>query len=141
MKTLIWVLFAVLVLGWTGLAAVSVQLTDWLFAAMASGQAGQAVGGVVGAAGGLANWPVPAWLALWVSPEMIEGLQASWTAMLAWLSAIAPSAAGLSGLVSALVWVFWGLGALTLLGIAVLLHWLVGRMAGTSKAGPARLGA
>ena len=133
MKTLIWVLFAVLMLGWTGLAAVSVQLTEWLFAAMASGQAGEVVGGV---AGGVANWPVPAWLAVWVSPELIESLQTSWAGMLGWLSAVMPSVAGLSGLVSVLVWLFWGLGALTLLAIALLLHWLAGRMADKPKALP-----
>jgi len=138
MKPLIWALFAVLVLGWTGLAAVSVQLTEWLFGAMASGEAGAVTGQV---AGTLANWPIPAWLAPWVSPEMIQALQASWVEMLGWLSAIMPSMAGLSGLVSVLVWVFWGLGALTLLAIAVLLHWLVGRMAGAPKATALRQGA
>ena len=39
MKAMIWVAFVLLAGLWTGLVALTVQVTDWLLAAMASGQA------------------------------------------------------------------------------------------------------
>ena len=120
MRALIWGLFAVLILGWTGMAWVSVELTQWVLAAIGSGDAAQAAQSV-------ASWPVPGWLSLWVTPELIRLVQAMWVDVMGWVGAILPSMEGLSGLVSVLVWVLWGVGALLLLGLAVLLHWLAGR--------------
>lgn len=121
MRALIWGLFAVLILGWTAMAWVSVELTQWVLAALASGDASQTAQAV-------AQWPVPAWLSLWVSPEWIQQVQAFWVDMVGWLSALLPSMEGLSGVVGVLVWVLWALGAVLLLGLALVLHWTVGRM-------------
>ncbi len=120
MRALIWGLFAVLILGWTGMAWVSVELTQWVFTAIGSGDAAQAAQTV-------ATWPVPAWLSLWVTPELIRLVQAMWVDVVGWAAAILPSMEGLSGLVSVLVWVFWAFGALLLLGLAFMLHWMTGR--------------
>ncbi|MEN9886872.1 MAG: hypothetical protein RL758_1450 [Pseudomonadota bacterium] len=120
MRALIWGLFAVLILGWTGMAWVSVELTQWVFTAIGSGDAAQAAQTV-------ATWPVPAWLSLWVTPELIRLVQAMWVDVVGWAAAILPSMEGLSGLVSVLVWVFWAFGALLLLGLAFVLHWMIGR--------------
>ncbi len=122
MKALIWGLFAVLLLGWSGMAWVSAELVGWLGSAVGALPAGQA-------AQTLGDWPVPAWVALWVSPEVIQGLQAAWLEIAGWLGALLPSAEGVSGVVIAVVWIGWGLGALTLLTVAGLAHWLVGRLA------------
>ena len=119
MKALIWGLFAVLLLGWSGMAWVSAELAAWLVTAVGSAPAGQATQAI-------GNWPVPAWVALWISPEVIQGLQAAWLDITGWLGAWLPSADSLSGVITALVWVGWGLGAVTLLVVAGVAHWLAG---------------
>lgn len=120
MKTAIWAVFALLALCWTGMAAVSVQLTDWLLATLATDAAGAAVSAS-------AAWPVPAWLALWIDPQAIEALQAAWADAVRWLGAVLPSAGGLAGWLSAAIWVVWGLGIAGLLALAGVLHWLAGK--------------
>ena len=130
MKSLIWGVFIVILLGWTGTAWVSAELAQWILSAVGT----QANGEVVQAIG---NWPVPAWLAFWVSPELIQSLQAAWLDITGWIAPWLPSADGLSGVLTALVWVAWGLGAFTLLAIAVVLHWLAGKAA-LAKMRPSR---
>lgn len=120
MKTLIWAVFALLALCWTGMAAVSVQITDWLLATVATDAAGAVVSGT-------AAWPVPAWLAVWVDPQAVEALQLAWADAVKWLGAVLPSAGGLAGWVSAAVWIVWGFGLIALLALAGVLHWLVGK--------------
>ena len=56
MKPLIWGVFGLLALCWTGLAAASVQITEWMLTAIAAGQ-------VTDAANAAGQWPVPAWAA------------------------------------------------------------------------------
>jgi hypothetical protein len=125
MKALIWGLFAVLLLGWTGLAWVSAELAAWLLTAVGTSQAGDA-------AQAIGNWPMPEWVALWIAPEVIQSLQAAWLDITGWLTALLPSVGSLSGVVTALVWIGWGLGAVTLLIIAGVAHWLAGK-AGSVK--------
>ncbi len=121
MRALIWSLFFVLILGWTAMAWVSVELTQWVLAALGTGGASQAAQAV-------AQSPVPAWLSLWVTPELIRLVQAVGMDIVGWMSALLPSMEGLTGVVSALVWVLWALGAALLLGLALVLHWATGRM-------------
>lgn len=119
MKILIWSVFGVLMLGWSGMAWISAELAGWLVQVAASAPAGQA-------AQDMAQWPVPAWVALWIAPEMIEALQATWLGALEWIGAWLPSAESLSGVINVLAWGIWGVGVLCLLAIAGLAHWLVG---------------
>lgn len=126
MRAIVWGVFALLAAGWTGLVAVSVQITEWLLGMAASGQ----VGDVATAAG---QWPVPAWLALWVDPAWVQALQAAWLGTVQWLGQVLPSGDGLMGWIAPLLWTGWALGLLCLLVPAVALHWLAGRF-GTSSA-------
>lgn len=121
MKTLIWAVFALLALLWTGLAALSAGLAQWLIGAVSSGDATQA-------ATTIGQWPVPAWAALWIDPAWIQGLQLMWLDLVQWLSAVLPSIDGLGGWISALVWIGWGIGLITLLVVCGGLHWLSGRV-------------
>jgi len=121
MKALIWSLFVLLAGLWTGLVALTVQVTDWVLAAMASGQ----VGDIAGAVGDI---PVPAWLALWVDTAWLQAVQAALVDMVQWVTQWLPSAAGLLGWIAPLMWVVWGLVMLILLVSALLGHWLVGRL-------------
>jgi len=129
MKTLIWSLTALLAAAWTGLVALTHQLAGWLLGAMDAGaltQAGGAVGG----------WSVPAapaWLAPWVDTAELAALQALAADGVQWLGAVLPSGDALMAWMGLLLWVGWGFGLLTLLAVAGLLHWLVGRFAGPTR--------
>jgi len=121
MKAMIWIAFALLAGLWTGLVALTAQVTDWLLAAMVSGQATD----LATAAG---QWTVPAWLALWVDTAWLQGLQAAWVDVVQWLGQVMPSADGLMGWITPLLWTGWALVMLLLLVCAVAGHWLVGRL-------------
>lgn len=122
MKALIWGIFGLLAICWTGLAAASVQITEWLLSALASGQA-------TSAATASGEWPVPAWLAMWIDPAWLKTMQTAWLGLVQWLGQVLPITAGsLQGWISPLVWTAWALGMLCLLVPAIALHWLAGRL-------------
>lgn len=121
MKPLIWGIFALLALCWTGLAAASVEMTEWLLARVASGQ-------VTEAATAAGQWPVPEWLALWIDPRWVTTMQSAWLGLVQWLGQALPSASGLTGWVTPLLWTAWALGMVCLLVSAAALHWLAGRL-------------
>jgi len=121
MKTMVWVAFVLLASLWTGLVALTGQATDWLLTAMASGQA-------TDLATAASQWPVPAWLALWVDTGWLQGLQTAWMGAVQWLGQVMPSADGLMGWISPLLWTGWALVMLLLLTCAVAGHWLAGRL-------------
>lgn len=120
MKPLIWGVFGLLALCWTGLAAASVEITQWLLSLVASGQ-------VTDAATAAGQWPVPAWLSAWVDPAWLKTLQTAWLGMVQWLGRVLPSSGGLMAWVTPMVWFVWALGMLCLLVPAIGLHWLAGR--------------
>jgi hypothetical protein len=123
MKFLIWTAFALLAIFWTGTALISVELTEWLATTVGTSQ-------VTDVAASVGQWPVPAWLALWVDPAWIEAIQASWLQVMGWLGASGPAALGsvLSWLIP-LIWVVWGVVLLLMLLAATAGHFLVGRFA------------
>ncbi len=121
MKPLIWGVFGLLALCWTGLAAASVEITEWLLSMVASGKA-------TDAATAAGQWPVPEWLAAWINPAWLNGMQQAWLGMVQWLGQALPSSGGLMAWVTPLVWTAWTLGMLCLLVPAVALHWLTGRL-------------
>lgn len=121
MKPLIWGVFGLLALCWTGLAAASVQITEWLLTLAGTGQATD----LATAAG---QWPVPDWLALWVDPAWVKAMQGAWLGLVQWLGQVLPSGSGLMAWVTPLVWIAWALGLLCLLVPAIALHWLAGRL-------------
>lgn len=121
MKTLLWIAFFLLAGLWTGLVALTAQITDWLLATMASGQ-------VTDLANVAGQWPMPAWLGLWIDTAWLQGLQTAWVDVVQWLSQVLPSAGGLMGWISPLLWIGWALVMLLLLVCAVAGHWLLGRL-------------
>ena len=118
MKTLIWLVAGLLAAVWTGMVALTVQLSDWLLNAVASAPA-------VGAATG--PLPVPSWLAPWADTEWFSALQVVWMNGAQWLAQWLPGAGGLMEWVTPLLWTGWALGLLPLLAFAGFLHWLAGR--------------
>jgi hypothetical protein len=121
MKPLIWGVFGLLALCWTGLAAASVQITEWLLTMAGSGQ-------VTDAATAAGQWPVPEWLALWIDPAWVKNMQAAWLGLVQWLGQMLPSGSGLMDWVTPLVWITWALGMVCLLVPTVALHWLAGKL-------------
>jgi len=130
MKTLIWGLTALFAAGWTGLVWITHQLTGWLMGAVDAG----ALKGAGGAVGQLPLPPLPQWMGVPIDGAWLGALQA-WSAdLLGWLGAVLPSGDALMAWVGPLLWIGWGLGLLTLLALAGLIHVLVGRAPSVSDA-------
>ena len=126
MKAIVWLVFLVLTAFWTGLVALTEQLSQWLLASMASGQVGE-LATVAG------QWPVPAWLGFWVDTAWLQGLQDAGVGLVQWLGQVLPSSQGLMSWISPLLWLGWGLGALLLLVAAVMGHMLLGQRWSTPR--------
>jgi hypothetical protein len=125
MKALVWVVFLILTAFWTGLVALTEQLSQWLLASMAAGQVGE-LASVAG------QWPVPAWLGFWVDTAWLKSLEAG-VGLVQWLSNVLPSSQGLMSWISPLLWLGWGLGTLLLLVAAVMGHMLLGQRWSTPR--------
>lgn len=126
----IWGVFGLLALLWTGGAWVAAELAQRVAQALASGTPADW-------SGQLANLPLPQWIAAWVDPALIRGLQSA----LLWLADAfrnAPLAGTVAGWLVVLVWTVWGLGfAILLLAAAaahVLLPRYIWRLRGGSRA-------
>lgn len=128
MKAIVWLVFLVLVAFWTGLVALTEQLSQWLLTSMASGQVGE----LATLAG---QWPVPAWLGFWVDTAWLQSLQEVGVGLVQWLSQVLPSSQGLMSWISPLLWLGWGLGTLLLLVAAVIGHMLLGQRGSTPRKG------
>lgn len=120
MKKFIWLAFAVLAALWTGLVALTLQLTDWVLATIATAQ-------VPGAALDTSQWVAPAWAAGWLDPAWLQSLQGGLVWAAQGLNQILPVAGSLGTLISVLGWIVWGLIIGCLLVVALILHWLAGK--------------
>jgi hypothetical protein len=119
MRTLIWVVAGLLAAVWTGMIALTVQVSDWLLGAVASAPVGGPLPGPLA---------VPEWLAPWADSEWLAALQVVWMNGAQWLAHIVPGAGGLMEWITPLLWTGWALGLLPLLALAGFLHWLAGRV-------------
>lgn len=120
MKTALWIVFALLAALWTGTALVSAELTGWLAATVASGAAGDVINNV-------GQRPLPAWLALWVDPAWVQGLQAAWVQVMGWLGQSGPALGSVVSWLIPLIWVVWGVVLLLMLAATVAGHFLLGK--------------
>lgn len=113
---LAWFLSFALLALWSlacwGLHAVTV----WAVAG-----AGALAGG--GAALGGSLWPE--WINFWIPPDLAQTLQSMIAALGPMVQAALETVPFLSGAVSVLAWVIWGLGALTLLALTIGAHVLI----------------
>jgi hypothetical protein len=120
MKALIWLVFLILTVFWTGLVALTEQLSQWLLASLDAGQVGE----MASQAG---QWPVPAWLGFWVDTAWLKSLQETGVGLVQWMDQVMPSSQSLMGWITPLLWLGWGLGTLLLLVGAVIGHMLLGK--------------
>jgi hypothetical protein len=117
-KSLVWIVTVVLALIWTVAAAVLASLTGWLAAN---------AGDMANWAGQIVQWPVPEWLSLWVSPELLAWMRNAATSLIGWGSAAVPAVGSLLQWMAPLVWVVWALGMVCLLALAGGAHYAVKR--------------
>ncbi|MCU0952082.1 MAG: hypothetical protein MUC68_13760 [Burkholderiaceae bacterium] len=120
MKLALWIVFAVVAILWTAGAAGMAALTGWTAAQLASGAAAD-----IGATA--AQWPVPAWLALWIDPAVLQSAQQALQWGLQNFRESLPWAGALLGWLVPLVWVAWALGLLVMLLLTIAGHVLIGR--------------
>ena len=120
MKIIVWTVFGVLALVWTLGALIVVELVQWGAQFIASGAATE-----LGRSA--AQWPAPAWLALWLDPPTIKAVQEGLlTGFEAFRSAL-PWVGSAVGWLVPLVWISWGVGVALLLAMASSAHWLASR--------------
>ncbi|MBB4845458.1 hypothetical protein HNP55_004008 [Paucibacter oligotrophus] len=121
MKIAVWIVFALLSALWTGGALLVIALSEWAAQLLASGDAA-----AVGTAA--AQWPVPAWVSLWLDPASIKLAQ---EAVLWALSAgrdVLPMLGSAMGWLEPLIWLLWLLGMVLMLVLAIAGHLLLGRL-------------
>lgn len=121
MKIALWIVFSLISALWTVAVLVSVELTSWLANTVASGQATD----LLTTAG---QWPVPAWLALWVDTAWLQELQAAWVQVIGWFGQSGPALGTLVGWLVPLIWVIWGVVLLLLLVAAGAGHFMLGKL-------------
>lgn len=121
MKILVWSLWLVFAALWTGLAALVAQATRWIAGGLVSGQ-------IKDFASGAAQWPVPAWLPAWMDASWVQWMQSSVVAVLNFLVELSPQLSTMMSWLVPLIWVVWGIGLVSLLGLAGGAHWLIGRL-------------
>ncbi|WP_197424859.1 hypothetical protein [Bordetella sp. N] len=120
MKTIIWVIFGLLAVIWTGIVSMTLKLMHWLLGSIGDIQV--PVPSTPPAAA-----PVPGWVPPWVDPDWVHALQGGIADALAHLNHALPFLSGLSGWLTVLGWFCWGVIMALLLVVALLLHWLAGR--------------
>jgi len=121
MKVAVWAVCLLLLAFWTGGALLLTNLAEWGAQHLASGEAA-AVGEVV------AQWPVPAWLSVWVDAAWIQATQGGLTWALQALRDGLPLLGSAVGWIEPFIWVLWGLGVVLVLLLASGVHLLLGRL-------------
>jgi hypothetical protein len=121
MKILAWSVCVVLALFWTGLVALAAEAARWIASGLASGQ-------VKDFASGAAQWPIPDWLSSWLDPQWMQLLQSSLLYVLNMAADLSPQLSSVVSWMVPLIWVVWGIGVLSLLGLTGGAHWMIGRL-------------
>ncbi|GAB1575803.1 hypothetical protein [Bordetella petrii] len=127
MKKIIWLAFAVLSVLWTGLVALTLQLSDWLLNTVASSR-------LPGTLAEPAPWTPPAWAEPWADARLLESLQAAAAWLLNGVNQILPAFGGLGTVIAVVGWIIWGLVMALMLAVALALHWAAGRRQSGSRA-------
>ncbi len=128
MKVVLWGGFALAALLWTGMAALLTQIVEWSIRGLASG--GEAWKDTAGAI-----WEMPAWLSPWIDPGAWAALQEGVVRLLVSVSGALPPLGNVAVWLIAAIWVAWGLGLLSLLGLTLAGAWLLRRFHRTGRSG------
>jgi hypothetical protein len=123
MKIVIWVIAAI--------AGLLVTATVWVLAS-AVGWLVDMTPGTLESMSRVAQWPVPAWLAMWVDSAVVEQVLGTLSKWLQALATQAPWLTSLLGWIVPVLWIFWAVVMLCLLAVAGLVHALVGKSMASS---------
>lgn len=127
MKWLVWIVAVLLLLVWSVGAAVLGFTVDALAAWMAGGNG-------VDWADWVSGWSIPTWMLLWLDAGWLQQAQLMLVELLDGLRGASPGLGRAAGWLMLVVWAVWAFGALVLLGIAALMHRLIGRSASSGPA-------
>lgn len=119
MKIAVWVVCLLLLGFWTGGTLLLTELTEWGAQKLSSGE-------TVALGEAIAQWPVPAWMSVWVDAAWIEFAQGGVTWALQALHGTLPLLGSVIGWAVPFMWVLWGLGVVLVLGLAFGAHLLLG---------------
>lgn len=120
MKIAVWVVFGIMTLLWTAGTFIAVRLTQWSTTLLASGNMDPLSRGV-------AEWPLPQGLPLWLDPAMIQMLQQYVLLSMEALRDAMPYMSMLMGWLVPLILAVWGFGLVCLVALAIAAHWLASR--------------
>lgn len=126
MKFTLWVAFAVIAALWSGTVFISAELTKWLAASVSRGKPGELVTNA-------GDWPVPAWLNMWIAPTSVESFQVHWAQVLGSLGQTGPLLEGVLSWLIPLIWVIWGGVMLIGLIVAMAGHFLIGKLSRSAR--------
>jgi len=122
MKIAVWAVFGIVTLLWTAGTFIAVKLTQWGTTLLASGNMGPLSRGV-------AEWPLPQGLPLWLDPAMIQMLQQYVLLSLEAMRDALPYMSMMMGWLVPLIWAVWGFGLVFLVALAGGAHWLMSQQA------------
>ena len=119
MKLLLWAVIGLVAVFWTLMIAVSASLASWL-----AGSSDIAAAKLEA----IAQWPAPAWLALWLDPALLQPIKDMTVWGMNLLVTATPWLTPLLDWIAPLLWVVWAVVMLMLLALAVGGHLLVGKL-------------
>lgn len=128
MKLALWLVVGLAAIVWTGGAFLAAELTEWAVQALGSGQA-------EGLAKGVAQWPVPQWVSLWINPALIQEMQSAVLWIVEVLSDSMPLVESALGWLVTIVWLLWGLGLVAMLLVAFSAHVFLRRVGSARSRG------
>lgn len=113
-------------LSWFGVLGLLAlwSLGAWVFHAVAVWAVSNA-GVLTDAASGALGLGLPAWLAPWVPPEMVQALTALLSTLAPAIDGLLQAAPALAGGLTWATWMIWGLGAALLVVLGAGLHGLI----------------
>lgn len=129
MKIILWGVFALAALLWTGAAALLAELIQWSAQGLAASD-----GAAIGTAA--ATMPMPPWLSPWIDIAAWAALQQTVGGALTSASAVLPILGDVAAWLVPAVWVTWGLGLLALLGLTLVGAWLMRRFQNPVRSDP-----
>ncbi len=122
MKAAVWIVFALLSGLWLLFAAATAAVVGWVAANVNIADAESV-------ARAATDWPIPAWLSMWVDTAWLQMAQQAAVWAIENMAVIAPWLSTALGWLVPLIWVVWALVQILMLVLAVLGHVLVNRKA------------
>jgi hypothetical protein len=129
MKIILWGVFVLVALLWTGGAALLAQLVQWSAQGLADGG-----GASIGVAA--STMAMPSWLSPWIDASVWAAMQQAAASVLASTAGALPAIGDAVAWLVPAVWVIWGLGMLALLGLTIAAMWLMRRFGNAVRIHP-----